>query len=98
MNKTHAKVEATHHIKQAPKLIELSEHHQAAARFHEHASRYHLEAAKHFESGQFEAATFHAHIAHGHALDALQQSDEAARIHARTHTPSHSTAEKKTSS
>ncbi|MFZ6814779.1 hypothetical protein ACO0K3_09955 [Undibacterium sp. Rencai35W] len=97
MNKVHIKTEATHYIKPAPKLIELSEHHQAAARFHEHASRYHLEAAKHYESGQFEAATFHAHIAHGHALDALQQSDEAARIHARTLTPSHLPTEKNTS-
>jgi len=69
----------------AIKQQDFSRYHQDAAAHHERAMKYHKVAAQYYESGNHEAAGHHAHIAHGHALQALQYTEEAARHHANMH-------------
>lgn len=63
---------------------EGAKRHPMAANSHENAARHHREPAKHHENGDHEKAGHHDHAARGHASQAMQRGDEAAREHAET--------------
>ena len=61
-----------------------SEHHydqhSKAAEYYDYAARHHREAAKYHKSGEYDEASRHAHVAHGHSLHAqhyARESDKA---------------------
>ncbi len=61
-------------------------HHDAAAAHHEHAAACHREASRHFQTGKdFGIAAHQAMLAHGHALHAVRQGDEARSLYAPHH-------------
>ncbi|SDG21920.1 hypothetical protein [Paraburkholderia phenazinium] len=54
------------------------EHLEAAASHHEQAGRFHREASRHFEEGKdFNHAAHQAVMAHGHALHAIAEANDA---------------------
>ena len=59
----------------------LSELHEKAAHHFEEAAKHHREAAKNYSSGNDSSAAHEAHLAHGHAVAAVQQQREAAVAH-----------------
>ena len=61
---------------------QTAEHHTRAAEHHEDAARHHREAAKYYASGNDEKAGYHALLAHGYHLHAINDAEEAAKDHA----------------
>lgn len=59
--------------------------HQKAAEHFEEAARHHREAARFYEKDADSEASHQAHLAHGHAIYAVQQQREAAQAHLGRH-------------
>ncbi|MCX7114754.1 MAG: hypothetical protein NTW08_02420 [Gammaproteobacteria bacterium] len=53
--------------------------HKKAAEHHENAAKFHVEAARHHEAGNHEKGNAAAHIAHGHALQAVEHASNACK-------------------
>jgi hypothetical protein len=62
-------------------------YHQFAAKSHDLASKHHVIADRYFNSGDYQMAAHHAHIAHGYTLHALHHSEEASRRYADLYGP-----------
>jgi len=59
------------------------QHHLKAAELYEQAAKQHREALSNFGSGDYKTAAHHAHIAHGHAVQATEQAMEASKKYAK---------------
>jgi hypothetical protein len=66
-------------------------HHQFAARNHGFAAEHHLLAENFLNSGDYQMAAHHAHIAHGFTLHALRHGDQASRRYAEAYGPADDT-------
>jgi hypothetical protein len=67
------------------------EHHQFAAMNHRLAADHHLKAETYLNSGDYQMAAHHAHIAHGFTLHALRHGEEASRRYLEAYGPQHQT-------
>lgn len=65
-----------------------SDHHNNAASHHENAARSHREAAKSYDEDKHETGAHHAQSARGHSSRANEESENASRKHADTHSKS----------
>lgn len=59
----------------------LAAMHEKAAHQFEEAAKHHREAAKSYQQGDDTSASHQAHLAHGHAVAAIQNQRDAARAH-----------------
>lgn len=64
---------------------EIVSFHQKAAEHFEEAAKHHREAAEAYKVDSDSQASHHAHLAHGHAIFAVQQQREAAKAHVGKH-------------
>lgn len=60
-------------------------YHQNAAQSHDQAAEHHKKAAKYHESGDHKTAAHHAHIAHGHSIQATEHEAECCKEYSKTH-------------
>lgn len=62
-------------------------HHQFAAKNHGFAAEHHLKAEDYLNSGDYQMAAHHAHMAHGFTLHALRHGEEASKRYAEAYGP-----------
>ncbi len=60
---------------------QAADHHKKAVEHHEKAVHHHKEASKGYEANQHEKVAHHAHLAHGHSQQSIDQKTEAAKSH-----------------
>ena len=58
--------------------------HETAAEHFEKAAHHHRLAAEHTENDEHEMAAHHAMAAHAHAVEALENANQASKQHAKT--------------